>query len=465
MSGYKILTAKALRRHNSAFWAFCALLLACFWLGGSARADVGALMILRPLAIVLLGFGLVRLTMDDIRAHAFVFFMAFVILGILLLQLVPLPPVMWHALPGRDLVREIDEVAALGGVWRPFSLVPSGTRNAFFAALVPFAALVLGSQLSDRARRLLLPVILLAIGLTAIIGLLQTLGPADGLLYFYPITNNGASVGVFANRNHQAVLLAAALPMLWVLLSQNRFQRYLGVLLGIFIGLLVLVTGSRSGLLCAILGLLALPFLCVKSDERSQKSAGQLLRVAHWVVLVGLALTFVAFALWLDRAIAWERLRESTAESEWRLAAFPVVRDMIMQYFPAGGGAGSFVELYQRSEPDALLTNAYFNHAHNDWMEVLITDGIAGLAILLGAVFAYCRGVKRALASGLFPRDRGEQYQRLGLVVVALLAFASISDYPLRTPFLACVFVLAVLWMHHSVGRRISQEPGLQSAR
>ncbi|GAD50851.1 O-antigen polymerase family protein [Caenibius tardaugens NBRC 16725] len=450
--------------HSPVFWGLCGLLLACFCFGGSARADVGALIFLRPLAIVLLGFGLVRLTIDDIRAHAFAFSLAFVILGMLLLQLVPLPPVFWQALPGRDLVAQIDQTAGLGTIWRPFSLVPSGTRNAFFAALVPFAALVLGSQLSHRERRLLLPVILLAIGVTALIGLLQTLGPAEGPLYFYAITNNGASVGIFANRNHQAVLLAIALPMLWVFLSQNRLQRYLGVLLGIFIGLLVLVTGSRSGLLCAILALVLLPFLTLKPADQPIKSTGQVLRVAPWILLTGLGLIFAGFALWLGRAIAWERLQESTAEGEWRLAALPVVRDMIMQYFPAGGGAGSFAELYQRSEPDSLLTNAYFNHAHNDWLEVLVTDGVAGAAILLAAVLAYCRGVKRALASGLFPRDRGEQYQRLGLVVVALLALASISDYPLRTPFLACVFVLAVLWMPHSVGGRISQEPGLPSA-
>lgn len=37
-------------------------------------------------------------------------------------------------------------------------------------------------------------------------------------------------------------------------------------------------------------------------------------------------------------------------------------------------------------------------------------------------------------------------FARLGLVIVLLSAVASLTDYPLRTPALACLFALAVLW-------------------
>jgi hypothetical protein len=34
----------------------------------------------------------------------------------------------------------------------------------------------------------------------------------------------------------------------------------------------------------------------------------------------------------------------------------------------------------------------------------------------------------------------------LGIVAIILLAIASISDYPVRTPILSAVFVLAAIW-------------------
>src|SRR3546814_18783044 len=51
------------------------------------------------------------------------------------------------------------------------------------------------------------------------LGLAQVIGPRDGPLYLYEITNNGSAVGLFANRNHQAALLACLFPMLAVYAS------------------------------------------------------------------------------------------------------------------------------------------------------------------------------------------------------------------------------------------------------
>src|SRR3546814_10933219 len=53
---------------------------------------------------------------------------------LVLLQLVPLPPAIWTALPGRDVL-----LGALPGeaVWRPGSIVPSATINAASSLIVP----------------------------------------------------------------------------------------------------------------------------------------------------------------------------------------------------------------------------------------------------------------------------------------------------------------------------------------
>lgn len=433
-----------------AFWALSALLIATALTGGSARADVASLIFLRPFTILLLGLGLVTLSRTHIQNHPFLFIMALAILGYIALQLVPLPPAIWRSIPGRDIIVRIDQIAGLGKVWRPLSMTPYATLNAFLATLAPFTALVLGMQLDARACHRLLIVLLGIAGVSALLAVSQVFGPPDGPLYLYAITNDGASVGIFANRNHQALFLALTLVMLAIAgsLWAHRMLVYLAILAMLLVLLLVLTTGSRAGLLCAIFALIAVPFLWIRPVQplRSNAPKNGRRRFIHLPIFAGLALGLTMLAVWLGRAIAWDRLTATNPEDEIRLAALPTLRDMVAAYFPIGGGSGSFVELYQIHEPDALLSPTYFNHAHNDWLELLLTDGVFALLGFLIAICAFCIRLRSVIASGTYPRNRNEQFQRLGLVMIALFALASTSDYPLRTPFLSCVFVIAVIW-------------------
>ena len=178
------------------FWGLCAFLVLVFASGGGARADIHSLMVLRPVAAMLCAFGVWRLSRGHIQQYRFLFIFAALLFGLIGLQLIPLPPAFWGALPGREIVTEIDRVAGLGNVWRPISMVPSGTWNALFSLLIPLAVLLLGVQLTRDQRFQLLPVLLI-LGLSSgAIGLLQVTSAADSPLYFYEITNNGWAVSV-----------------------------------------------------------------------------------------------------------------------------------------------------------------------------------------------------------------------------------------------------------------------------
>jgi O-antigen ligase len=93
-------------------------------------------------------------------------------------------------------------------------------------------------------------------------------------------------------------------------------------------------------------------------------------------------------------------------------------------------------------EPDNLLRPTFSNHAHNEALEILFTAGIPGAALTLLAIVFLAVAIWRAL------RTSGDAalFKRLGIVVIILLAIASISDYPVRTPILSAVFVLAAIW-------------------
>ena len=129
-----------------------------------------------------------------------------------------------------------------------------------------------------------------------------------------------------------------------------------------------------------------------------------------------------------------------------------MILEMSEKYFPIGSGIGTFVEAYQIDEPLLLLDQEYLNHAHNDWLEILLTGG-AVAALLAGvATVAWIRSAYLLLASSDSHR-RDVVLGKLGASIILMLALASFGDYPLRAPSLTAMFVIAAVWM---TGGRLS---------
>jgi O-antigen ligase len=440
------------------FWVLVILLVVTFFTGGGARGDIQSLIILRPIAVLCCGFALWGLRLEHIRDQRFLLGIAAAIFLLTGSHLIPLSPSVWGNLPGRDLITEIDKAAGLGEVWRPLTVVPSAGRNALYSLFVPLAVLLLGIQLSREEKFALLPV-LMGLGLfSGFLGLLQSIGDPQGALYFYNVTNNGSAVGLFANRNHQAVFLATLFPMLAVYAcaevrteEQARVRGYIALAAGAVLVPLILVTGSRAGLILGVAGLLSAPLLYRRPTiSVPKKRKGNKLDL-RWLFGGFAVLCIGGITVIMSRAEALKRITAPDQTEELRFKAWPYIVDMTEKYFPLGSGAGSFVEVYQLDEPKMLLKPTYFNHAHNDWLELCLTFGLPGLILLMVALSAFARR-----AYQLFRADCGEQrtipMARLGTVVIAMVALASIGDYPLRTPTLACVFVLSVLWMAAPIG-------------
>ena len=438
-----------------AFWALALLLAATFLLGGSARGDAESLIILRPFAALLAGLGIWQLRLEHIQKHKLVLGVALALTALPLLQLVPLPYAIWTSLPGRQQVADIDRIAGLGQIARPISLVPDGTLNALLSLLVPLAALILGIQLGRLARAQLLPVLLGLIGASALLGVLQIVNGPASPLYLYDITNPGSAVGLFANRNHQALLLATSLPMLALWASRDPRSSLLKMVGGAvaLLGLipLILITGSRAGAIAGLVALLTLglvarcpaPPAAILDATRRRP-----LRVPKFAGLgvAGLtALALAALTIIVDRAEAWERLQTVFLGDDLRFRIVPTLVQMFPKYWPFGTGLGSFEKIFQAEEPDALLSPVYMNHAHNDWLETALTGGLPAVILLVVAAACAAVSVFRQFLSKS-GRSAPNRLARLGLIVVLLTALVSMSDYPLRTPLLQAVFVVAVLW-------------------
>ena len=122
---------------------------------------------------------------------------------------------------------------------------------------------------------------------------------------------------------------------------------------------------------------------------------------------------------------------------------------MIWKYFPFGSGIGSFVEAYQIDEPLNYLTASYVNHAHNDWLETLLVGGLPATLILLLTITLFL--LRTINLWRRKDRDRRAiKFARLPSILIVIVALASATDYPLRTPVIMALFAIFCLWFTSS---------------
>lgn len=445
------------RAGDPIFWIACILLALILLAGGSARPDAPALLALRPICLLVVGL-LVALGRFPSAAVSRAPLVALALLAaVMLLQLVPLPPGLWSALPGHDRYADAD-VLTQTAPWRPINLVPDRGWAALFALGVPLAATLSVGALGRADRAWFCGFIAAAGCASALLALFQLLGPVDGPLYLYPMSNKGGAVGLFANRNHQAIFLAMTLPALRLWASATGVRRgspnadmrgWLATAAGVFVIAMLLATGSRAGLAALAMALVGAATIVPMPEKVRLLPRHRRIMLASGMFLLFVA--FVAVVLWQGRALSVDRLVDADLyEGELRFKFYPVIADMIARFMPFGTGIASFDPVFRGFEPDATLRPSYFNRAHSDVLELLLAAGVLGLGLLVGFVIWLVRAA-RALRHG---NADGQALGRLGWLMLALISLGSLFDYPLGTPIMASIAALAALWIGDAVGAR-----------
>lgn len=438
--------AVRLKSPASVFWIACAFLCATFLLGGGSRADILSLIALRPAAVLFAGYAI--WVLDDYRIRQFGLpqWLLALLMAWMALQLAPLPHWLWSALPGRDLIVANDRAAGFADLARPLSLSPSRTWNSLFALAVPFATFVLvAACCARRPERLLIPILAMA-AVSALLGILQILGPSGGPFHFYRITNPDNPVGLFSNRNHHAIFLASLIPLLtYFALRSDPVERNRPLVLAgafgstLLIIPLILVTGSRTGALLLLVSLgfaavlwLRYPRIQVRDRDRGRQRDR---RNSFLAIGAGAATLAVAGATYFaSRSVALDRLFESDLNGDLRTRILPQLWEMAVGYFPVGSGFGTFELAYKTVEPFELLRTSYLNQAHSDLIQFVIEGGLPGLLLILALAGWFVVAGLNAWRS-----DRSAPGLRIAPFAwssLALLLAGSIADYPLRAPSL-----------------------------
>lgn len=429
------------------------ILLAMLWVsGGASRADVIAQVVARATAWAIAIVWILFAPQHQWRRPGFVATFLFAILAVVALQLVPLPPSLWLQLPGRALFAEAAVLSGQEQPWRPISISPSATLNALSSLIVPVVTLLVVSGISRDEERRLVPILIGLIFAASMLGVLQF----SGARVDHPLLNDvfGAVSANFANRNHFALFaaLGCLLAPAWAF-GEGRRTRWRGpvaIALVLFSALLVLATGSRMGMVvgavAVVLGVLAVRREVLSELKRLPKRVSAALLGAS-VALLGLA---IFLSVTLNRAVSVDRAIAMDIGEDMRAQALPTLMDMIAQYFPIGSGFGAFDPVYRISEPEALLSSRYFNHAHNDFIEIVLDGGVIGILLLcVGIAWWAWKSVPAWMSREHSPT---RILQRLGSGILLLVMLASVTDYPARTPLIMALVVIGAVWLSRPVG-------------
>ena len=356
-----------------------------------------------------------------------------------LIQLTPVPNQLWAELPGRASYAEVLAVAEVPDVgYRVLSLVPDQTVVSLLAGLPLSAAFLLAFLCSARQLVLLVKALVVFAVAQAILGLLQ-MGPFPGLSFGAAI--GGRAIGTFANPNHFASYIAMTVPLAILALRQSTVtprerapakggRQHLSILWGVGLFLLlsaVLASGSRGGTVtCLVVTLLAVLWFPMRQghrrDHRRWRLAGAVALLALVALAVGVDALMSRFESDKSGYLAGDRWQ--MVIGAWHAA---------VAFWPFGSGLGSFAAVFPTFHPAGV--RGFVEHAHNDYVELLMEGGLLAVALWALALTLSIRQiaalVRRAHRHGLDPASQLQASCGLGLLAVLLHSWV---DFNLRIP-------------------------------
>lgn len=360
-----------------------------------------------------------------------------IFVAIPIVQLVPLPPALWHALPGRET-----EIAALqligeANSWRPISVAAYATFASALSLIPPVVMIFFVSRLSlgDRAK---LFFVLVALGVAAaLIGLAQIASGNGAELSFYSGNIGNFATGFQANRNADAdVLLIAFLGLLVLVANRRGSTTLLGNLIAAGIGgfllLSVLVTGSRAGTLLIAVALVAALLLTVRFRRPRLKVIGLAVAAAAIVAVLGLSQNARLQETWIRFSV----------HSGERSDLWKDTRYAIGQYWPVGSGVGTFQQVFNAAERLEVVGPAFSNRAHDEYLEFALEAGLAGIALIIALAAAIVARIAAILRNSVSGRQRSQAL--FAAFVCGILGLHSLVDYPMRSLAVASLGALAL---------------------
>lgn len=392
-------------------------------------------------------------------------------LAYLMLQWLPLPYAMRSMLsPEGASIRVL--AGEIG--WGPLSVAPYSTFHYWLksAAYVSTFALIL-LLVNSKIRLVMLGYMLVLSGVfQASYGSIMTL---SGLEYGFLMKKafyTGFATGTYVNRDHLAGYLEMALAVGIGLLFATTYEKSeartwrqrlrnwlnlasshklpLRLMLAVMVIGLVL-TRSRMGNTAFFASMLVSGLLTLSAFRNQAGSVAKMFRHSDTrsaVILIASLVvidTFIVGAWFGVEKLAQRIAATSVANDAERIYVSEDTLDLLKDYPLTGAGGGSFHLAFMRYR-DPELRN-YYDHAHDDYLEIMADNGAIGIALLGSSVVLSLRAALLALYRRRDGLMRGMAFSSI-MGTSALLIHGTV-DFNLQIPANAATFmvILSLGWI------------------
>jgi O-antigen ligase len=433
---------------RAAFWLFMAgLAWVPFWYGSNVILAWGVNAVLFPGLVVLYEFALLigkkahPVGIRNIAVSAILFAVVLIWIGF---QTVTWAPAL--------LVNPVWDMAseALGApLDRSISVDRDLTLLALVRLITAASVFWLALQLCrDGVRARLFVTVIAAIGCAyAGYGLIALkAGHLPGL----EIPSNRRVSSTFFNRNHFATY-AGLILIAVVALIQQLYQRALGglprgwriqlatlidisggrgaVLLttGFLVAVALLLTGSRGGIIAAVLALVLLEVLMHGGADRWGRRS---------VVATLLALILGAATLYVFGGFLVASLEERGVSDVGRLSVFGLTLRSILDAPLSGFGYGTFVDVFPMYRDRSLSVFGIWDHAHNTYLEVFQGLGLIFGSLLIASIALLALRCFRGSAQ----RQSHVMAPRIAASAACLVGINSLVDFSLEIQAVTLTF-------------------------
>lgn len=410
-------------------------LLACLILGGSAQG-IWQNAVLQLTGVAIIAFAALSPANEPIaRPVRPLLVLAATALLFVALQQIPLPASVW-AHGARSRIASGYEVLGQTLPSLPVSLTPYGSLSTLLTLIPPLALFCAMVRLKPVRPGWLAAALVAGSVAGILLGVLQVGTGPRSPWYLYPATNFGSAVGFFANANHMASLLVVTVPFVAALAAVGRGrskQRSSAVLVVAAVLAIVLVVGialngSLAGYALAVPVIAGSVLILLPSRSR----LGGVL-----AALAGLS-AILAIAGMTSTAIGSGRIgQDATSAVQSRQVILKTTGRAIADNMPFGSGLGSFLRVYRTYENPDAVTNEYVIHAHDDFAELVLELGLAGVVLIV----AFLAWWVLALWS-VWRRGEGGPFARAASIASAALLLHSLVDFPLRTAAISACFAM-----------------------
>jgi len=292
----------------------------------------------------------------------------------------------------------------------------------------------------------------------AMYGSLMTLSGVEYGFFFEKELYRGFATGTFINRNHLAGYLEMALAIgIGLLIAsltgggaetwRQRLRDFIKLLfsakmrLRVYLAVMVIalvLTRSRMGNTAFFASLMIAGVIGLVLSRHATRSTVILLTS---LIIIDM---FIVGA-WFGVEKVAQRLQDSALSEETRDEVNEYGLGLIRDYKWTGSGGGSFYTVFPRYRKGDIAN--FYDHAHNDYLEITADTGIIGISLLGLAVLMSLGAALLAQYRRRDPLMRGMGFAAT-MGIIALMIHSTV-DFNLQIPANAMTFmiVLAIAWL------------------